>query len=321
MYYIGVDLGGTNIAVGIVDENDKIIKKGSVPTKPERGADAIVADMAALSKSLLADLGVPLSQVAWAGVATPGTADSERGVVVYANNIPFLDYPLAANLSSLLDGVPVHIENDANAAAKAEAIAGVAKGVKYSVMITLGTGLGGGIVLDGEVYSGFNFAGAELGHMVIEKDGRQCSCGRRGCWEAYSSATGLVNITKDRIADSRKAGRKTIMEDMIGGDISKVSARTAFSAMKQGDEVAAEVVDEYIGYLACGLGNIINIFQPEVLSIGGGVCGEGDYLLKPLKEKLFFKETYTKEGTPQTRIEIAALGNDAGIIGAAVLGK
>ncbi len=321
MYYIGVDLGGTNIAVGIVDENDKIIKKGSVPTKPERGADAIVADMAALSKSLLADLGVPLSQVAWAGVATPGTADSERGVVVYANNIPFLDYPLAANLSSLLDGVPVHIENDANAAAKAEAIAGVAKGVKYSVMITLGTGLGGGIVLDGEVYSGFNFAGAELGHMVIEKDGRQCSCGRRGCWEAYSSATGLVNITKDRIADSRKAGRKTIMEDMIGGDISKVSARTAFSAMKQGDEVASEVVDEYIGYLACGLGNIINIFQPEVLSIGGGICGEGDYLLKPLKEKLFFKETYTKEGTPQTRIEIAALGNDAGIIGAAVLGK
>ena len=308
MYYIGVDLGGTNIAVGIVDENNKIIKKGKTPTAPERGADAIVADMATLSRSLLAEAEIPLSEVAWAGVATPGTADSERGVVVYANNVPFLDYPLAANLSALLDGIPVHIENDANAAAKAEAIAGVAKDAKYSVMITLGTGLGGGIVL-------------ELGHMVIEKDGRQCSCGRRGCWEAYSSATGLVNITKDRIEDARRAGRKTVMEDMIGGDINAVNARTAFTAMKQGDEVAAEVVDEYIDYLACGLGNIINIFQPEIISIGGGVCGEGDYLLKPLREKVFYKETYTKEGTPQTDVVVAELGNDAGIIGAAVLGK
>ena len=321
MYYLGIDLGGTNIAAGIVDENNNILRKGSVPTGAERGADAIIADMAALCKSILAEEGIALSEVAWAGVATPGTADSERGVVVYANNIPFLDYPLADRLSSLLDGVPVHIENDANAAAKAEAIAGVAKGVRYSVMITLGTGLGGGIVIDGNVYSGFNFAGAELGHVVIEKDGRQCSCGRRGCWEAYSSATGLVNITKDRIADARRAGRKTILEEMIGGDLSAVSARHAFAAMKKGDEVGAEIVDEYIDYLACGLGNIINIFQPEVLSIGGGVCGEGDYLLKPLKEKVFYKETYTKEGTPHTRLEIAKLGNDAGIIGAAVLGK
>ena len=321
MYYIGVDLGGTNIAVGIVDENDKIVKKGKVPTAPERGADAIIADMAALSKSLISEAGLTLADVAWAGVATPGTADSERGVVVYANNIPFLNYPLAANLSSLLDGIPVYIENDANAAALGEAYAGAAKGCNDALMITLGTGVGGGIIIDRKIYAGFNSNGAELGHTVIVAGGRPCSCGRRGCWEAYSSATGLVNITKDRIEDARRAGRKTVMEDMIEGDISKVSARTAFTAMKQGDEVASEVVDEYISYLACGLGNIINIFQPEVLSIGGGVCGEGDYLLKPLKEKLYFKETYTREGTPQTRIEIAEIGNDAGIIGAAVLGK
>ena len=321
MYYIGVDLGGTNIAVGIVDENNAIVKKASTPTKPERGADAIVADMAAVAKSLMADLGITAADIGWAGVASPGTVDHERGVVVYANNIPFLDYPLADNLSALLGGIPVHAENDANAAAKAEAIAGAARGAKYSVMITLGTGLGGGIVIDGEVYSGFNFAGAELGHVVIEKDGRQCSCGRKGCWEAYSSATGLVNITKDRIADARRDGRATVMEDMIGGDLSRVSARTAFTAMKQGDEVAAEVVDEYISYLACGIGNIINIFQPEILTIGGGVCNEGDYLLKPLLQKVFYVETYTKEGTPQTEIRIAELGNDAGIIGAAVLGR
>lgn len=320
MYYIGVDLGGTNIAIGIVNEDFEIVKKGSVPTKPERGADAIVEDMAALSRKLMEEMGITMDDIVSAGVATPGTANNETGVVEYANNIPFLQYPLADKLSALLDGKPVYIENDANAAAKAEAMAGVAKGEPYSVMITLGTGLGGGIIIGGKVYSGFNFAGAELGHIVIEKDGRQCSCGRKGCWEAYSSATGLVNITKDRIVDARSTGRATSMEEMIGGDLDKVSARTAFTAMKAGDEVAAEVVDEYISYLATGIVNIINIFQPNVLSIGGGVCNEGEYLTKPLLEKVW-SETYSREGTPQTKIMIAKLGNDAGIIGAAVLGQ
>ncbi len=320
MYYIGVDLGGTNIAVGIVNESFEIIKKGSVPTKPERGADPIIEDMAELAKKLIAECGLTIDDIAYAGIATPGIANSEKGIVEYCNNIPFVEYPLAAKLSALIDNKPVYIENDANAAAKAEAIAGVGKGSQYSVMITLGTGLGGGIVIDGKVYSGFNFAGAELGHIVIEKDGRPCTCGRKGCWEAYSSATGLVNITKDRILDARAAGRATAMDEMIGGDLSKVSARTSFAAMKEGDEVAAEVVDEYISYLACGVANVINIFQPNVLAIGGGVCNEGDYLLKPLMQKVF-DETYSREGTPRTEIKIAQLGNDAGIIGAAVLGK
>ncbi len=319
MYTIGVDLGGTNIAIGIVNEKFEIVKKGSVPTKPERGADPIIADMATLSRQLLDEVGITLDDVAFVGVATPGTANNETGVVEYANNIPFLQYPLADNLSALLDGKKVYIENDANAAAKAEAMAGVAAGAPISVMITLGTGLGGGIVIDGKVYTGFNFAGAELGHIVIEKDGRQCSCGRKGCWEAYSSATGLVNITKDYIVKAREEGKATAMEEMIGGDLSKVSARTAFNAMKQGDEIGAAAVDEYISYLACGIVNIINIFQPNVLSIGGGVCNEGDNLMKPLMEKIW-GETYTREGTPRTEIKIAKLGNDAGIIGAAVLG-
>ncbi len=320
MYYIGVDLGGTNIAIGIVNEKYEIVRKGSTPTKPERGADAIMEDMAALCKKLVADEGLTMDDITSIGVATPGTANSDTGVVEYSNNIPFRNYPLADKLSSLTGGKKVYIENDANAAAKAEAMAGVAAGARYSVMITLGTGLGGGIVLDGKVYSGFNFAGAELGHVVIEKGGRLCTCGRKGCWEAYSSATGLVNITRDRMKEAREAGRKTAMEDMVGGDLSKVSARTAFSAMKAGDELGAEVVDEYLSYLACGIGNVINIFQPNVLSIGGGVCGEGDNLLKPLLQKVFYEETYTKSGTPHTEIKIAKLGNDAGIIGAAVLG-
>lgn len=319
MYYIGVDLGGTNIAVGIVNQNYEIVKKGSVPTKPERGADAIIADMASLSRKLIAEADISLSDVKYAGVATPGTANSKTGVVEYANNVPFDKYPLADKLSALLGGMPVYIENDANAAAKAEAIAGVAVGAPISVMITLGTGLGGGIVIDGKVYSGFNFAGGELGHTVIEKDGKPCTCGRRGCWEAYSSATGLVNMTKEHLLAAREAGRKTMIEDMIGGDLSKISARTAFNAQKEGDEVGIETVNEYISYLACGIVNLINIFQPNVLVIGGGVCHEGENLLRPLLEKVY-SETYSREGTPKTEIKLAKLGNDAGIIGAAVLG-
>jgi len=319
MYYIGIDLGGTNIAAGIVDEQYKIVKKGSVPTNADRAPEAIIKDMADLCKSLIADAGLTTADIASAGVATPGTANSSTGVVEYANNLPFRNFPLAALLSEYLGVKNTYIENDANAAAKAEAIAGVAKGAKFSVMITLGTGLGGGIVLDGKVYSGFNFAAAELGHMVIEHEGKPCSCGRKGCWEAYSSATGLVRMTKEKLIECRAAKTETIMEKMVNSDLDHISGKTAFAAAKQGDAAGQAVVDDYISYLACGIVNIINIFQPNILSIGGGVCHEGDNLLIPLLKKV--KEgTYTREGTPQTSIVIAELGNDAGIIGAAVLG-
>ncbi len=318
MYYLGIDLGGTNIAAGIVDENYKIIKKKSVPTLAHRDGKEIIKDMANLCLSLLQDCNLTIKDVEYAGIATPGTANSETGVVEYANNLPFVNFPIADLLKEYTGLEKVYIENDANAAAKAEAIAGVAKGAKFSVMITLGTGLGGGIVLDGKVYSGFNFAGAELGHIVIEKDGKQCTCGRRGCWETYSSATGLTNMTKEHVLKARAEGRKTLIDEMINGNIDNCNARVAFAAMKQGDEVGKEIVDEFISYLACGIANVINIFQPNILSIGGGVCNEKDYLLVPLKEAVF-KETYTR-GDKQTEIKIAELGNDAGIVGAAVLG-
>ena len=318
MYYLGIDLGGTNIAAGIVDKDYKIVKKKSVPTLAHRDGKEIIKDMASLCLSLLKDCGLTINDIEYAGIASPGTANSETGIVEYANNLPFVDFPIADLLKEYTGIKKVYIENDANAAAKAEAIAGVAKGAKYSVMITLGTGLGGGIVLDGKVYSGFNFAGAELGHIVIEKDGKQCTCGRRGCWETYSSATGLTNMTKEHVLKARAEGRKTLIDELINGNIDNCNARVAFAAMKQGDEVGKEIVDEYISYLACGIANVINIFQPNVLSIGGGVCNEKDYLLVPLKEAVF-KETYTK-GDSQTEIKIAELGNDAGIVGAAVLG-
>lgn len=321
MYYLGIDLGGTNIAIGIVDENWNIIVKDSVPTGAEREGRAVIADMADLCKKLLAGAGLTIEEIEYAGIATPGSANSVTGVVEYANNLHFENFPIADILTEYLGVKRVYIENDANAAALAEAVAGAARGTKNSVMITLGTGVGGGIVIDGKVYCGFNFAGAELGHIVIEHNGVPCSCGRRGCWESYSSAPALIRMTREKMEECRAAGRATALENETKGDFNAISGKTAFAVMKTtGDAAATEVVENYIAYLGTGITNIINIFQPEILSIGGGICKEGDYLLKPLM-KIVEAERYTRGNTKQTEIRIAALGNDAGIIGAAALGR
>ena len=315
-YSIGVDLGGTNIAVGIVDENHIIIKKGSVPTLAQRGPEPIIRDMADLCKKLISECGIRSEDIAGAGIACPGTVNPKTGIVEYANNIKFSDFPLTRLFSEYME-LPeekIAIGNDANLAALGEAVAGAAKGTASSVMITLGTGVGGGVIWNGQVLTGCAYGGAELGHMVIEYGGRPCSCGRRGCFEAYSSATALIQMTKEAF----EAHSETLMHEMCGGDVSRVGGKTAFAAMKKGDRVAAEVVDIYIDYLACGIANLINIFQPEVLTIGGGISGEGDYLIVPLKERLRH-EIYSKDGVLKTDIRIAKLGNDAGIIGAAAL--
>ena len=319
MYYIGVDLGGTNIAAGIVNSEFQIVKKGSVPTNVAgRTAEEIIKDMGALCDSLVKDAGLTFDDIEYVGIASPGAIDPVRGVVNYANNLPFSRFPIADTLKKFIPVKKVLVENDANAAAKGEAVAGAAKGVGDVVMITLGTGVGGGIIIDHKVYSGFNYAGAELGHIVIEYNGRQCSCGRKGCWEAYSSATGLINMTKEKLAECEAKGIPTLMTDFVKEE-GKVSGKTAFAAMKKGDAPAKEVVDMYIGYLGCGLSNIINIFQPEILVIGGGICNEKHYLTDPL-EKIITEETYGNEAIKPTTLKIAELGNDAGIIGAAVLG-
>ena len=318
MYRIGVDLGGTNIAAAIVDENYNIINKGSVPTKAQRDASFIMDDMAALCRKVCDGAGVNISDVEAVGIASPGIANSRDGVVEYACNLPFIKYPICAELSARLGIDNIHVENDANAAAWGEAVAGAARGSRSSIMITLGTGVGGGIIIDNQVYSGFNFAGAELGHIVISVDGRPCNCGRRGCWEAYSSATALIRMTSDKIEACREQGRETIL-GKLSEEHGKVSGRTAFQAMRAGDEAGAEVVKEYIKYLASGLASIINIFQPEILSLGGGVSGEGQYLLDMLVPEVK-AQTYGGEYVKPTEIKIAALKNDAGLIGAACLG-
>ena len=318
MYRIGVDLGGTNIAAGLVDENYNIIKKASVPTNASRGADAIVADISALCLRLCEEGGVAVADIDAIGIASPGIANHTDGYVEYANNLPFKHLPICEMVSKGTGVKEVHVENDANAAAWGEAVAGAAKGADNSVMITLGTGVGGGIIIDGKVYSGFNYAGAELGHIVIEHNGRPCSCGRKGCWEAYSSATALINMTKEKLEECKAKGEETVMTEMVEKK-GKVTGRTAFDAMRAGDKAGKEVVDMYLDYLACGLASIINIFQPRIITIGGGISGEGQSLIDAL-EPLVRAEQYGCGLVKLTDIRIAKLGNDAGIIGAAFLG-
>ncbi|MEZ0537541.1 ROK family protein [Caldicellulosiruptoraceae bacterium PP1] len=314
MYYIGIDLGGTNIAAGIVDESGKILKKGSVPTGAQRHYTEIMKDMAELSLNLIREVGLSVDDVHSIGIGSPGTPDNINGKILYSNNIAFLDVPMREEIQKYINK-PVNIENDANCAAFGEYIAGGAKDSKISVTVTLGTGIGGGIIIEGRIFTGTNHAGAELGHTVICVDGEQCTCGRKGCWEAYASATALIRMTRESAARNING---TIMK-LVNGDISKIDAKTAFDAKRLGDAEGERIVDLYTKYLAEGLSNIYNIFEPEVICIGGGVSKEGDYLLDPVR-KIVYDRIYCKQ-LPKPRIIPAVLGNDAGIIGAALLAK
>ncbi len=320
IYTIGVDLGGTNIAAGIVNDHMQIVKKASVPTRAERGGDAIMADMAALCRSLCEEAGIPLSKISSVGIASPGTVLYKEGMIERSDNLNFYRFPIVDKLRALLPGMTVYLENDANAAAWAEAVAGAARGTRDSVMITLGTGLGGGLVLDGKIYVGHNGAAAELGHVLVKKGGRLCNCGRRGCFEAYCSATGLIQSTKEMMEECRRLKYDTLMTEEAER-YGKVNARVAFNAMKRGDVYARRVVEEYREFLADGIIDLINTFQPEVLSIGGGICNEGEHLLSPDFLAKIDREQFTRDADHKTKIRIAELGNDAGIVGAAMLGK
>ena len=313
-YYIGIDLGGTNIKAGVVNENYEIVSKATTKTLLPRPAEEICADMAKVSMEAVEAAGLTLDDSESVGIGTPGTANSETGIIEYSNNLGFLNLPVVEIMQKHISK-PFYVENDANAAAYGEFLAGAAKGANDAVCITLGTGVGGGIIINGKIYSGFNFAGAEIGHTVVDPNGPECTCGRKGCFEVFSSATGLVRMTKEAMYEDKGS----VMWQMNEED-GKVSARTAFNAMRAGDRAGKAVVDKYIKYLALGITNTINIFQPDILCIGGGVCNEGDPLLLPLKE-IVAKEVYTKNSAKNTEIVIAKLGNDAGIIGAAFLGQ
>ena len=316
MYRIGVDLGGTNIAVGLINDEYEIIARSNTKTNIPRPAEEIFADIVKCAKDVVAKAGVAMSDVASIGIGTPGSCDKKNGVILYANNLYFDNVPAAELVNKELPGIPVYIENDANCAALGEALAGSGKGKKSFIAVTLGTGVGSGIVLDGQVLTGCNDAGGELGHMTIKFDGEPCNCGRIGCWERYASATALVNQTKAALLEHKDS----VMWQLASGDIENAGGRTAFDAMRIGDKWGTEVVDNYIRYIAVGTTNIVNIFQPEMICFGGGICNEGETLLAPIREHVA-RERYSKKQEIQTEICRATLGNDAGIIGAACLSE
>lgn len=305
MVYVGIDLGGTNIAAGLVDENGKLIYKKSIPTGADRSAEEIIKDMADIALDIVNENGYVLEDVKSIGVGCPGSVDKENGILIYANNLPFSNTNIREEIQKYIDK-PVFLENDANCAAWAEAKSGAAKGTKNSVTVTLGTGVGGGIVINGTVLDG------ELGHTVIKADGEQCTCGRKGCWEAYASATALIRQTK-QAAEADKNSKLWEYRNKDG----KFNGVSAFNAAQAGDKTAQQVVDNYVKYIGIGIANIVNTFQPEVIAVGGGVSNQGESLLGPVRE--YIKgETYNI-GIKSWRVEKAVLGNDAGIIGAALL--
>lgn len=315
MYKLGIDLGGTNIVAGVVDAEYKLIAKVDCPTNVPRPESEVCDSMAEVAKAAVKKAKLKMDDIESIGIGVPGAVNPITGIIEYSANLFFHNWNIVEMMEERL-GKKVVIENDANAAAYGEYLAGSAKDATNAVAITLGTGVGGGIIIDGKIYSGSNYAGAELGHMVIVKDGRECACGRRGCWETYASATGLINLTKETIL--REKLDFSYMLSLCDGDINKVNGRTAFDAMRAGDSDGKAVVEEWISYLACGIINVINIFQPDVLCIGGGVSNEGETLLAPLRS-IVERERYTKHNPKQTVICKATLGNDAGIIGAAFL--
>ncbi len=312
-YWLGIDLGGTNIATGVVDENYNIVGRGKVKTGAGRPVEEIADDIAKAVFMAIDDAKVDKNDIVAMGIGSPGAIIPETGVVATAENMGFSNTPLCDMLKERT-GFDFYIENDANAAAYGELLAGAGKGKKNFIAVTLGTGVGGGVIIDGKIFSGFNHTGGELGHTVIIKGGQMCGCGRMGCFETYASATALVRQTKAAMT----CDRTSVMWKLVDGDLNKVSGRTAFDGMRKGDATAKRVVDRYIEFLSIGIVNIVNTFQPEMLCIGGGISKEGDNLIVPLMEYVTL-ERYSKNIEKQTEICVAKLGNDAGIIGAAFL--
>ncbi|MBQ6019119.1 MAG: ROK family protein [Clostridia bacterium] len=313
MYRIGVDLGGTNIVAGIVDENNNIVAKAETPTNTPRPAEAIFDDIAKVSFEALEKAGATPDDVISVGVGTPGSVNKDNGNIEFANNLGFDNVPAKEMLEARLHK-NVYLDNDANCAALGEAVAGCGNGVKDFVAITLGTGVGSGIIVGGKLVVGKNFAAGEMGHHVIVFGGIPCNCGRRGCWEKYASATALISQTKEAMARDKD----TLMWQLVGGDIDKVNGRTAFDGERQGDATAKKVVEQYIAYVACGVANIVNTFQPEIVCVGGGIANEGENLLARVRA-IVEGDRYSKHAKVQTKILKAQLGNNAGVIGAALL--
>ncbi|MBQ7197275.1 MAG: ROK family protein [Synergistaceae bacterium] len=303
-YYIGVDIGGTNLKAGVVDRAGNIISEASVPTGADRPQDIVLQDILGAVKTSIENSKVDSKEIRAVGLGSPGAIDTENGIVIRNYNLGWKDFHICEKMTEAL-GIPAKLANDADAAALGEVIAGSAKGAKNALIITLGTGVGSGVVINEKILPG------EFGHMVIAYNGRPCTCGRKGCFEAYSSATGLINMTKEAI--ERDPGG--ILAEVAKTE-GAVSGLTVFTAADKGDKEAEKVIDEYLEYLACGIANLINGLQPEVVSLGGGIAKQGERLLAPLRVKV---EREAFKGLKMPRIVSCTLGYKAGLIGAAMV--
>lgn len=302
--YIGFDIGGTFVKGGIVTENGKLLVFDSIPTDTKN----IISDLAGFCNKLMDKAGLGVDKIAGIGMGIPGMIDSENGVVTFAGNLEWKNFAVAYDLSAAT-GFIVKITNDANAAALGEARFGAGKEYTDSILVTLGTGVGGGIVIDGKLFAGRHSQGGEIGHMVIEKGGLKCTCGRRGCFEVYSSATALIRDTKRAMIEN--------VDSEMWQDYTPetVDGLTAFSHAKT-DRTAAKVVENYENNLVCGLVNLANIFRPDVIMLGGGISNQGDNLTKPVQKK-FDEELFAEGLGVPVPIVKASLGNKAGVLGAA----
>ena len=308
MYRIGIDLGGTNVAAGIINDENALIATASTPTRSADGAEAIVSDMEMCINNMLTMGGIPRAECGGIGIGSPGSCDMKNGVVRKAFNLGWKDVPVCAMLEKKA-GLPVRLANDADCAALGEVVAGAARGSSSAMMITLGTGVGGGYVLEGKIRSGFQSLGGEFGHMKIMLDGEQCSCGQKGCWEAYASATALI----------RQAGRAAEEHpESLLAKAEKLEGKTVFQALAAGDATAKAVVERYAEYVGVGLVNLINSLYPEVVLLGGGIAGAGSALLDPVRNYVL-RNFFVGDAELAPQIRKAELGNDAGIIGAAAL--
>lgn len=316
MYLIGIDVGGMSIKGGIVDsETGKILVQHAIPTTAQYTKEySISEDITKVIEFILQAGGMKIEDIVGIGIGQPGSIDSERGIVRYSNNIALENVPVVDELHKKYN-LPIYINNDANCAALGEYVFGAGRGYKDIVFITLGTGVGSGIIIDGKLFEGRSSAGAEAGHMVIRFNGNQCNCGRRGCWETYASATALIKQTA--AAMELEENKNSLMHE-VAKEEGKVSGKTAFVAAKKGDVGGQKVVDQYIQYIGEGLVNMANIFRPDAILIGGGISKEKDYLTKPLQE-MMDKYTYGGSHGPRVVVKTASLQNDAGILGAAAL--
>ncbi len=311
MKYIGVDIGGTNLKVGIINEDGSIFNSSNVPMV--KGENECIELLESVILSLLNEGNLSLKEIAGIGIGVPGTLDAERGIVEYSNNLHYNDFELGSLLTKKFN-LPVRMSNDANVATFGEAIYGAGKQYTQMIMLTLGTGVGGGIIINNELYEGNQSKAGELGHVVVKVGGRKCSCGRVGCLESYASATALILSVKEAMEKDKNSK----MWQVCGGDINAVGGRTVFQAVELGDKTALAVLEEYVMYLSEGILDFCNIFRPQAIALGGGVCNAGAPLFDRINDYCK-KANYGYNRTPAVPVIKAVLGNDAGIIGAAAL--